>query len=148
VAAGVDQGGIVEAVLDHVVLWVEDPSASLAFYRDVVGLEPVRAEEYARGDAPFPSVRASAVSIIDLMARDKAPGVDEATGGPGAGFPVNHVCLCVSAEDLDALTGRLEAAGRARYGDVAGAFGARGGAARGFYFRDPDGNVLEVRHYA
>ena len=42
--------------LDHAVLWVEDASKSLDFYVNVVGLEPVRAEEFKAGKARFPSV--------------------------------------------------------------------------------------------
>ena len=48
-----------QAKLDHVVLWVADPLRSLEFYENVVGLAPVRADEFREGKAPFPSVRVS-----------------------------------------------------------------------------------------
>lgn len=60
------------ARLDHIVLWVDDPVASLDFYERVVGLAALRAEEYRAGEAPFPSVRVSEESIIDLMDRARA----------------------------------------------------------------------------
>lgn len=53
--------------LDHVVLWTRNPRVSMDFYTRVVGLEPVRFAEFDAGEAPFPSVRICADSIIDLM---------------------------------------------------------------------------------
>ena len=57
---------------DHVVLNVADVERSLAFYCDELGLEPERVEEWRRGEAPFPSARASATTVIDLVV-DRAP---------------------------------------------------------------------------
>lgn len=51
--------------LDHVVLWVADPLRSLEFFESVVGLAPVRVAEFRAGQAPFPSVRVSDVTILD-----------------------------------------------------------------------------------
>ena len=47
------------AKLDHVVLWSDDPLRAVEFYEQVVGLTPVRLEEFRAGQAPFPSVRGS-----------------------------------------------------------------------------------------
>jgi hypothetical protein len=60
---------LMQAKLDHVVLWVADPLRSLEFFEKVVGLAPVRAHEFREGKAPFPSVRVSSDSIIDLTTR-------------------------------------------------------------------------------
>jgi catechol 2,3-dioxygenase-like lactoylglutathione lyase family enzyme len=137
-----------EAKLDHVVLWVEDPERAVGFYAEVVGLTPVRAEEYRAGRAPFPSARVSPDTLLDLVPRASAGAVDAVTGAPAsAGHPVNHVCLALRAEDFEALHRRLEQRGIAVSAMLEGSFGARGVASRAFYFRDPDGNVLEVRHY-
>jgi glyoxylase I family protein len=133
--------------IDHIVLWVEDPLRSLAFYEQVVGLEGVRVEEFRAGRAPFPSVRVSADAIIDLMARTAAPAVDAISAHPGAaGHPVNHLCLSMSAADVAALRERLAAADIAIAGEMERSFGAQG-YGRAFYFGDPDGNVLEARCY-
>ena len=79
--------------IDHIVLWVSDQKRSLDFYVNVVGLDPVRAQEFAEGGAGFPSVRVSKTAIIDLMDKSKAPSVRKFTGGTdGAGGAlVNHV---------------------------------------------------------
>ena len=117
--------------LDHVVLTVADVDRSLAFYRDVLGLAVERYDEWQRGEAPFVSVRVDAVTIIDLVV------------GERTGVNVDHVCLVVEPCDLDALasSGHFDLVG-----PPAVLFGARGWG-QGLYVRDPDGNVVELRHY-
>jgi catechol 2,3-dioxygenase-like lactoylglutathione lyase family enzyme len=137
-----------QATLDHVVLWTDDPVRAVEFYERVVGLTPVRLEEFRAGTAPFPSVRISPTAILDLMARVAAPVVDAMAGAEAsAGHRVNHVCLAMSEADVTALRGRLEANGVAVSAPMQQSFGAQGLAPTAFYFRDPDGNVLEARYY-
>ena len=66
--------------IDHVVLWVEDARRALHFYTSVVGLPSVRAEEFAAGKSPFPSVRVSEGSILDLVPIAIVPFAVAATG--------------------------------------------------------------------
>lgn len=119
--------------LDHLVLVVADPEATLAWYGRVAGLGGVRVDEWRRGEAPFPSLRVSDTTIIDLV-----PGLDdrEARGH------LDHICLVVSPADLDLLQRDpdLEIIERGRR------FGARGDA-DAVYVRDPDGLVVELRAY-
>jgi glyoxylase I family protein len=137
-----------QAKLDHVVLWVADPLRSLEFYEKVVGLAPVRADEFREGKAPFPSVRVSSDSIIDLMAKVAAPLIDHMVGAAGtAGNPVNHVCIAMSRDDVEALRKRLADNGVTVSTVMTNSFGARGLAPEAFYFRDPDSNVIEARFY-
>ena len=137
-----------EAVIDHVVLWVQDPIVSLQFYEQIVGLPGVRVEEYKAGSAPFLSVRLSKSSIIDLMAYSSAPGTETLTKAPGsASHPVNHLCLALDEEEFEALIARLESASVNTQARMKQSFGARGLAPEAFYFKDPDGNVIEARYY-
>lgn len=117
--------------LDHVVLVVADVERSLAWYLDQVGGEPVRVQEWRRGDVPFPSVRLSADSIIDLVP------------GERAGQNVDHLCIVVEPTDLEAVreSGRFDVL----EGPVT-RYGARGDGTS-LYVRDPDGNTVELRHY-
>ena len=136
--------------LDHAVLWVEDATRALAFYVDVLGLEPVRAEEFAAGRARFPSVRVNEHTIFDLMERRELLSlVQEFTGGgkDTGGAPINHLCLSMSASEYDAISARLEAREVQLRPGVENVFGAQGQAVRSIYFDDPDGNVLEIRFY-
>jgi catechol 2,3-dioxygenase-like lactoylglutathione lyase family enzyme len=117
--------------LDHVVLNVEDPERSLAFYCGELGLEPVRVDEWRRREAPFPSVRVNAGTIVDLLAI------------PRTGENANHFCLVVEPADFDTL----EASGRFTVIDGPGRrFGARGDGTS-LYILDPDGNTVELRYY-
>ncbi|MGV4887209.1 VOC family protein [Streptomyces viridosporus] len=134
--------------LDHVVLWVRDPIAAAGFYEKAVGLEPVRLAEFSVGEVPFPSVRVNEETILDLMPLAMA---ERMTMLPGAaessGHPVNHICLSLPADGFDTLRSRLEERSVPVTDLSHDSFGARGPARRSFYFRDPDGNVLEARHY-
>ncbi|MFT3843060.1 MAG: VOC family protein [Myxococcaceae bacterium] len=138
-----------EATLDHLVLWVEDQLRALDFYEQVVGLTGVRAAEFRAQQVPFPSVRVSKDSIIDLMPRMAAPLIDSMFGEEGAaGHRVSHLCLSMPKADYLALQERLRAAKVAMAEPIQGSYGARGAAPEAFYFADLDGNVLEARFYA
>ncbi|MGZ4676319.1 MAG: VOC family protein [Acidimicrobiia bacterium] len=123
--------------IDHVVFRVADVERSLAFYLDTLGLEPVRVEEWRAGEVLFPSARVDATTIIDILPASFAP--DE----PVTGRNVDHVCLLVEPVDLAVVadSGALDV--------VSGPhelFGAQGQGI-GLYVKDPDGNVIELRHY-
>ncbi|MEV5341822.1 VOC family protein [Streptomyces sp. NPDC052676] len=135
--------------LDHVVLWVRDPVASATFYETAVGLTPLRLTDFVAGEVSFPSVRVNEETILDLAPLTMAESMTMLPGAPeSAGHPVNHVCLSLPSEAFDALRARLHAHEVPMSEISHDSYGARGPARRSFYFRDPDGNVLEVRHYA
>ena len=116
---------------DHLVLVVPDPEAVIAWYRDVLGLEPLRLEEWRRGEVLFASLRVSETFIIDVQE------------GERTGENVNHFALAVEDVDLDELAagGTLDVVA-----GPADLFGARG-QGRGLYIKDPSGNLVELRTY-
>jgi catechol 2,3-dioxygenase-like lactoylglutathione lyase family enzyme len=126
-----DRPVVVVAELDHVVLRCADVERTIAWYCDVLGLAPERVDAWRAGAAPFPSVRVNADTIFDLVA------------GPRDGENVDHVCLVVEPTDLGALaaSGTLDVLA----GPV-GRWGAHGDGTS-LYVRDPEGNVVELRHY-
>ena len=117
--------------LDHVVLNVADARRSLAWYRDLLGLEVLRFDAWERGEALFVSLRVDEGTIIDLLERERT------------GVNSDHLCLVVERCDLDGLaaSGRFDV-----LGGPAELYGARG-IGLGLYVRDPDGNVVELRWY-
>ena len=117
--------------LDHVVFTVDDVERSLAFYCGELGLAPVRVDQWRHQEAPFPSVRLDATTIIDLL------------GARRTGENVDHACLVVAPVDFEAI----KASGRFVVVDgPARRYGARG-EGTSLYIRDPDGNVIELRYY-
>jgi catechol 2,3-dioxygenase-like lactoylglutathione lyase family enzyme len=116
---------------DHLVVRCADVERTLAWYVDRLGMIPMRVDEWRRGEVPFPSVRASEDTIIDLVA------------GPGVDGRLDHICLVVEPVDLGAIAASGEfvvVEGPVRR------FGARGDGTS-LYVRDPDGLVVELRHY-
>ncbi|KJY38337.1 MULTISPECIES: VOC family protein [Streptomycetaceae] len=116
---------------DHLVLNVRDIERSLEFYGGLLGLEPVRVEEWRAGKVSFPSLRVTPETIIDLMSR------------PRGESNVDHICLTVDPLDwqqvIDAGIFKVLEGPVPRYG-------ARG-SATSIYVQDPDGNTVELRWY-
>jgi len=110
--------------LDHVYYWTRDMDAAVAFYRDVVGLEPVRRD----GDA-WAQFDSGPVQFA-------LHGTDDEAAAP-SGTVVFRV------EDLDAARWDLERRG-AKFEEQVGEVG---GYARFATFRDPDGNPVQIIEY-
>lgn len=124
--------------LDHVVLRAPDAQALIAFYQEVVGAVLERTQV----EIGLYQMRAGA-SIIDIIPVDgtlgrlggAAPGVE--------GRNLDHFALAVSPFEEAAIRAHLAAHGvevmetGQRYG--AGGFGPS------IYFRDPAGNVVELK---
>ena len=117
--------------IDHIVMNVSDARRSVAWWRDLLGAEPVRFEEWEAGEVLFASVRLNDDTIIDLFEVERT------------GTNVDHVCVVVEGDDLEAgaATGLFEVGGPPMQ-----LFGARG-TGTGLYVKDPDGNTVELRTY-
>jgi catechol 2,3-dioxygenase-like lactoylglutathione lyase family enzyme len=127
--------------LDHIVLNVADVDRALRFYADGLGLVPERLEEYRRGECPFPSVRVSADTIVDLF----PPAMRKDAPASGERANLDHFCLVVE-EQLDTVQEHLAALGVAIENGPVRVFGARG-TGTSVYVLDPDGTLVELRSY-
>ena len=117
--------------MDHIVLVVSDVERSLDWYMGELGLEGDRVEQWRAGELLFPSVRVDESTIIDLLVGERGE------------TNVDHLCLVIEPTDLAAV------AASGRFDVVDGPdtrYGARGDGTS-LYVRDPDGNVVELRHY-
>ena len=128
------------ATFDHIVINARNVDAMVTFYGDVLGFEPERLELYRAGEAPFPSVRFNADSIIDLFPPELWGG------GEQSETRLNHFCLAMEKPDWDELRSRLAAQGVDEVEGPVPRWGAHG---RGIsvYFDDPEGNRIEARYY-
>lgn len=116
---------------DHIVLVSPDPERLVAWYTDHFGIEPERLDQWRRGEVPFVSLRVSSTFLIDIAR------------GERTGTNVDHFALAVEDVDLDELAASGSLPVEMGPADL---FGARG-IGRGVYFRDPDGNRVELRTY-
>ena len=117
--------------LDHVSLNVSDRPRSIAWYRDVLGLE--QRGNARRDDWPvFMGDFGACVALFQAQVEspDRAP---ESTG-------LRHVAFMVGREDLAAAQERLRERGVEFWLEDHGN-------AHSLYFPDPDGNVIELTSY-
>jgi catechol 2,3-dioxygenase-like lactoylglutathione lyase family enzyme len=117
--------------IDHVVLTVRDLQRTLSFYEQALGMRPV-----VFGDGR----RALAFGEQKLNLHEAGREFEPKAHVPTPG----SVDLCLlTDEPLDAVVAHLRSTGVAiELGPVAKT-GARG-PLRSIYFRDPDGNLIEV----
>jgi catechol 2,3-dioxygenase-like lactoylglutathione lyase family enzyme len=138
--------------LQHTGLTVRDLERSLAFYRDVLGMELVFRQEKQGGylaeivGYPDAHVRMAHVAFpgdthrVELFEYVTPPP----RGRPGEPRDVGITHVCVVVEDIESLYGRLVDAGVDFYSaPVAVDTGANAGG-RGVYLHDPDGVTLEL----
>lgn len=117
--------------LDHVALNVSDRERSIAWYRDVLGLEPQG--EATRDDWPvFVGELGACLTLF------QAQSASASRESESVGF--RHVAFAVGREDLERAQAHLrERSIEYRFEDH--------GSSRSVYFDDPDGHVIELTTY-
>ena len=118
--------------VDHINLDVDDLSACVRFYRDEIGLDVVREPDDFDGDH---AMFAAGETTVTLMETGQAAGWE----ADDLAHPLDkaHVAFAARRAKYDRLMETLD-----------GQFPKQGpydwGEFEGFYFLDPDGNLLEV----
>ncbi|AEH35476.1 VOC family protein [Halopiger xanaduensis] len=121
--------------VDHINVDVDDLEASYAFYRDVLDLEVRRPPSDFKGEHAMFQV---GETVVTLAETGRADGWDER----GLAHPLDkaHLAFETDREEYEALMDELN-----------GQFPNQGpydwDEFEGFYFLDPDGNLLEVITY-
>jgi len=122
--------------LDHIVMRVANIEKSIRFYRDVLGCPEKRISnglyQYQAG-----------ASMIDLVSIEndisQRPGLEP----PGVCRNVDHFALTLAKFDEEAIVAYLEANG-VKVERSGRRFGAQG-YGPSIYFKDPDGNFIELK---
>ncbi len=123
--------------LDHLVVNTRDVEGSVSFYKDVLGMEILRLDEFREGKVGFVSARVSPEIIIDIR-----PSQSEDAVTPN----VDHFCLVLSPTDMNKLYEEIKSKGIRMDGDVHPAWGAQG-MGQQFKIWDPEGIKIELRCY-
>jgi catechol-2,3-dioxygenase len=118
--------------ISEIVLWTADQPRSLAFYRDLLGLEVISPPQLPNVFLKAGEGHAGIPQMIVLV-----PKSTEVRAKP-SGYQLHHLAFELPAEAFDAQRAALVAAG----------YAPRGGkhpvlASRTMYVDDPDGNEVE-----
>lgn len=131
-AAAKSQRFRVESI-DHVAMRVRDVQRSVAWYRDVLGLE--RRYESTWGD--FPAVVGAGTTYLALF---PSPPPEPGQTSAGPDVSIRHIAFRVDRSTFDQARAALAAHGiTAKFDDHL--------AAHSLYFADPDGHQLEITTY-
>ena len=121
--------------LAEIVLWVRDLEASLAFYRDLLGLEVISPPEFKN---KFLRVSEGTDGVPEMVVLIPHPGPEE--------FPrekakrvLHHMAFRVDSAAYDQLRERLSATGLETRDGIHPVLKG----VRTFYVDDPDGNEVE-----
>ena len=126
--------------MDHIVLRNKDVDETLRFYTQVLGLQAERVAEWRAGEVRFPSARINADTIIDFFGTDQEP-----IGKDGVKNQ-DHFCMVIEPTDMEELKAKFEAMGVEIQAGPGKRWGSHGDGIS-LYIYDPDGNVVELRHY-
>jgi glyoxylase I family protein len=113
---------------------ISDPARSLAFYRDMLGMED-QGEMEVRGGRMYRLMCGN--SLIKLVKMDREPEGKPVGGGPGRGYGLRYFTIHVA--DVRALVAQLEASGIKLLVPPAE---NRPGVVMAMV-NDPDGNIVE-----
>jgi catechol 2,3-dioxygenase-like lactoylglutathione lyase family enzyme len=116
--------------IDHLVINVSDAEKAMCWYRDRLGMEPLRYEEWKSGTAPFLSMKINETTIIDLLETERS------------GENVDHIALYVEG-DLETLLDHDDVETVREFKSI---YGAQGWGPA-VYIRDLDGNQIELKLY-
>jgi catechol 2,3-dioxygenase-like lactoylglutathione lyase family enzyme len=122
--------------IDHIAITVQDLERSVAFYRDLLGCEVLGQLFLDEGTLKLVFLRSGSacLELFEYRGHDAVTAVDvEHTLG-------GYKHLAFQTDDVDGLAAKLEAAGVVFTLEPTDATGG----VRLAFFRDPDGNELEI----
>ena len=121
--------------LDHLVLTVADIEATCVFYQSALGMTPISFGDGRR------ALRFGQQKInLHLAGRELEPKAREPQPGSG------DLCF-ITSTPLDRVQSHLEQLGIELLEGGASQRSGATGAIMSLYFRDPDGNLIEVSEY-
>jgi catechol 2,3-dioxygenase-like lactoylglutathione lyase family enzyme len=127
-------------LMDHLILTVSDIERTIEFYKRVLGAEVVQYNEWKAGKAPSPGLLFG-LTRLKLHTPDMKNVLKAKLPVPGAGN------FCFQWEgNISAAISHLNSVGVALELGPVERIGAHG-RGKSVYFRDPDGNLIELLSY-
>jgi len=136
--------------IHHTAISTRNLATSLAFYRDLLGFEPVMDFSWPEGTTDINrthQLEQTAARVVMLRAGNSMIELFEyATPNPLAADPARRLCdhgithFCLDVDDIDSEVERLRAGGMQFHCDPVDY-----GTVKCTYGRDPDGNVIELQ---
>ncbi|MEO9822921.1 MAG: VOC family protein [Paracoccaceae bacterium] len=123
--------------IDHVVYLVDDMGRALAFYGDVMGCVP----GYSYPDLGMEQLWVGSALIV--LWDTTHPGATKAIPKVSGGKNVDH--LCIATSPFSPADMRRHLANHGVEIEREATHGGARGVGHSFYFRDPFGNLLEVK---
>ena len=126
------------AGFDHVAITVADVDATLAWYERVLGAEPLYVDLWREGKLPVALLQVGESRLsVHPAAAPAAPHADAPTPGSADlcfrfDGPVTEILALLEAADVPVVDGPAPRPA------------ANGAPGASVYFRDPDGNLLEL----
>ena len=124
--------------LAEIVIWSRDMERSLAFYRDIFGLEPMEQADTVK--PRFLRVAAGSGPVPQMLVLVPHPDPAGAFPGDKAARTLHHLAFCVATEQYEELADACRRSGLEVRGGVHPVLRE----VRTFYVDDPDGNEVEV----
>jgi catechol 2,3-dioxygenase-like lactoylglutathione lyase family enzyme len=130
--------GVPVAGFDHVAITVADVDATLAWYERVLGAEPLHLDLWREGTLP--------IALLQVGASRMSVHPASAPAAPHAEVPTpGSADLCFRFDGpVDEILAMLDAAGVAVVDGPVPRPASNGAPGASVYFRDPDGNLLEL----
>lgn len=132
-------------LLDHIALNAIDVEETVNFYRDLLAVPVDRWQQFVDGEVKFPSLRLSETLIIDVFPPSMWQAPEQAASTV---FVPNlsHFCLTVSPEQWQQIAKRASSQNIEIIKGPGTYWGAQGNGTS-IYFKDPAGNIVEIRKY-
>lgn len=129
--------------LDHISLNAISIDAMVDFYSNLLGISVERYDAFLKGEADFPTLRLTDDCVINLF--PETMWANESSSQTNSTHNLNHLCLRMEEDRWTHIKSCLE---ENKVAIEIGPTAREGALGHGMsiFLRDPDGNLIELKH--